>query len=82
MTATLIISALLIILYFTGNKSVHHELSIAASPEMVWSVLMDTDKYEEWIPVMKLIEGHVKKGNKVKYQFTQDAENMTSQNLC
>jgi len=58
------IIALLLILVLTGRKSVHHEIVVNASPEKVWSN-----------PVMKLLEGEVKEGNKVKYRFTQDANN-------
>jgi hypothetical protein len=75
MTITLILLAVLAILYFLGNKSVHHEIEINASPQKVWSVLADTDSYDSWNPVMKLLEGEIKEGNKVKYLFTQDAEN-------
>lgn len=71
MTITIIVLAILAVLYFLGNKSVHHEITINASPEKVWSVLTDTDSYDSWNPVMKLLEGEVKEGNKVKYQFTQ-----------
>lgn len=74
MTIALIILAVLVILYFLGNKSVHHEITINATPEKVWSVLIDTDNYDNWNPVMKLLEGEVKEGNKVKYQFTQAAD--------
>lgn len=62
----------LVILYFTGKKSVHHEIVINAAPENVWTVLTDTESYDSWNPVMKLLEGEIKMGNKVKYQFTQD----------
>lgn len=68
---------ILIVLYFTGNKSVHHEISINASPAKVWEVLSDTDSYNSWNPVMKLLEGKIQEGNKVKYQFTQDADNVS-----
>lgn len=74
MTIVLILLAILVVLYFTGRKSVHHEIIIEASPEKVWSVLTDTDSYEQWNPVMKLLEGRVAEGNKVKYQFTQSAD--------
>ena len=70
-----IIVLLLAVLYFLGRKSVHHEILIDASPEKVWKVLMDTDNYADWNPVMRLLEGEVKEGSRVKYQFTQDAEN-------
>ncbi len=67
----------LVVLYFTGNKSVHHEVVINKSPEKVWDVLTDTDKYQEWNPVMNLLEGEIKKGNSVKYRFTQDENNVS-----
>lgn len=70
-----IIFLLLVILYFLGRKSVHHEIMIDASPEKVWMVLLDTDSYDDWNPVMKVLEGDVKEGNRVRYRFTQDAEN-------
>lgn len=75
MTITLILLAVLAILYFLENKSVHHEIEINASPQKVWSVLTDTESYDSWNPVMQLLEGEIKEGNKVKYIFTQDAEN-------
>ena len=71
------IIVILVILVLTGRKSVHHEISIQASPEEVWAVLIDTDSYDNWNPVMKLIEGEVKEGNKVMYRFTQDADNVS-----
>jgi len=74
-TILVIILAVLAVLYFLGKKSVHHEIIINANPEKVWSVLTDTDNYDKWNPVMKLLEGEVKEGNKVKYRFTQDADN-------
>lgn len=73
----LVIIAVLIILYFLGRKSVHHEIIINASPEKVWSILIDTDNYDSWNPVMKLLEGEIKEGRKVKYRFTQDADNIS-----
>ncbi len=71
----LVIIVILAVLYFLGRKSVHHEIIIHARPEIVWSVLIDTDSYDSWNPVMKLLEGEVKEGNKVKYRFTQSADN-------
>ena len=77
MTILLIILAILVGLYFVGNKSVHHEIMIDASPEKVWSVLINTDQYDDWNPVMKLLEGKVKEGNKVKYRFTQEVDKVS-----
>jgi len=72
------ILSVLIILVFTGNKSVHHEITINADPEKVWDILTNMDEYPSWNPVMELLEGTVQEGNKVKYKFTQD-ENTTSE---
>lgn len=77
MIAALILVAVLLILYVMGQKSVHHEITIHASPEKVWSVLTNTSKYDSWNPVMKLLEGEVKEGQSVTYQFTQDVENVS-----
>ena len=71
----LVVIVILVILYFLGRKSVHHEIIVNASPEKVWSVLTNTDSYDNWNPVMKLLEGEVIEGNKVKYQFTQSTNN-------
>ena len=76
--ALVVFIAILIILYFTGKKSVHHEIFINAKPEKVWAILTNTKDYDTWNPVMKLLDGEIKEGNKVKYQFTQD-ENTISQ---
>lgn len=73
----LVILTLIVILYLTGKKSVHHEIKINASPEKVWMVLTNMDAYNEWNPVMKLLEGEVKEKAKVTYQFTQDSDNIS-----
>lgn len=66
--------AILGVLFLLGRKSVHHEININATPEKVWSVLTSTGKYSEWNPTMLLKKGTVKEGEKVVYQFTQDAD--------
>ncbi len=67
----------LVVMYFMGNKSVHHEIVINKSSEKVWEVLTDIDRYKEWNPVMELLEGKIKEGNQVKYRFTQDENNVS-----
>ena len=67
-----------VILALTGRKSVHHEIDINASPLEVWEVLIAMEDYPEWNPVMQLVEGEVKEGNQVKYQFTQDENNVST----
>ena len=70
-----IILAILVVLYIVGRKSVHSEVLISAPVDQVWSVLMDTEKYNEWNEVLVLIEGRLEQSAKVKYMFTQDPEN-------
>lgn len=70
--------ALLIILVITGRKSVHHEITINATPAEVWNTLYNMSDYPNWNPVMQLMDGTVQEGNKVKYKFTQD-ENTSSE---
>jgi len=70
-----ILCLILVVLYFTGRKSVHHEITINASPKKVWLVLTNTKNYDSWNPVMKLLEGEIVEGNDVKYLFTQDENN-------
>ena len=73
----LAILAILLILYMIGNKSVHNEIIIDASPEEVWAILSDTDNYDSWNPVMKLVKGELREGSKVTYQFTQDEQSVS-----
>ncbi len=73
----IIILLAIVVMYFMGNKSVHHEIVINKSPEKVWEVLTDTDRYKEWNPVMELLEGKIKEGKQVKYRFTQDENNVS-----
>ncbi len=65
------------VLVLMGRKSVHHEIIIDVTSDQVWEVLINMEKYPEWNPVMQLLEGEVKEGNKVKYQFTQDENNIS-----
>ncbi|OJJ15423.1 hypothetical protein BKI52_39090 [marine bacterium AO1-C] len=71
MIALTFLVLVLVVLYFTGRKSVHHEIVINASAQKVWEVLINTSEYDSWNPVMRLVEGEVKEGSRVKYRFTQ-----------
>jgi len=68
----LAVVGVLLLLYFLGRKSVHSQILISATPQEVWSVLIDTPKYSEWNPVLIPIEGQLKEGEKVTYEFRQD----------
>ncbi|MEM6698187.1 MAG: SRPBCC domain-containing protein [Bacteroidota bacterium] len=73
----LFILIVFLLLSVLGRKSVHQEIFINATAERVWEVLLDTDNYKDWNPTMELIEGKVEEGQKVKYRFTQDADNVS-----
>lgn len=54
-----------------GCGTVHTETVIPASPETVWSVLMDIPGYKEWNPVLIPLDGDFKQGKKLTYQMNQ-----------
>lgn len=65
LAASMSVSALL------GSKSVHTEVIILSTPEKVWQVLTDIERYSEWNPAITLVEGELKEGNKVTYRFQE-----------
>ncbi|GLS26828.1 SRPBCC domain-containing protein [Marinibactrum halimedae] len=71
----IIVLVILVVLYVLGRKSVHSEVFIPVSPDKVWSVIVDTQKYPEWNPVMEVLDGELKEGQTVRYRFHQDEDN-------
>ena len=69
-----IVLILLVVLVFTGKKSVHTEVSIERSKEDVWKILTDFTTVKEWNKVLVPIDGTLELGNKVKYEFFQDED--------
>lgn len=47
-------------------KSVHTTIDIAASKETIWNILMDTEKYPEWNPLVVALSGELKEGNNIE----------------
>ncbi len=47
-------------------KKFEAEATINATPEKIWGILTDTDKWPEWDPFCEKIEGKVALGQKVK----------------
>lgn len=59
---------LLVILVATAvlsRKTYHVELFIPAPPEVIWTVLMDTESYSGWNPVFVSVDGHYAEGTTV-----------------
>lgn len=48
------------------TKEFSTSATIDASPEAVWSVLVDTQSWPQWDPFCEKIEGEVALGNKIK----------------
>jgi hypothetical protein len=46
-------------------KELNTEIVIQASPEKVWAILTDFDKYPDWNPFIKSIKGPAKVGRKI-----------------
>ena len=67
-----VVVTILIILLVIGKKSVRSEINIQAPIETVWNVVTNTSEYAEWNSVMLLLDGNLKEGNTVKYQFKQE----------
>ena len=63
---------LICFLLLIGKKSVHSIISINATPNQVWEVIVNTSQYSEWNSVMNLLEGNIKERSLVKYRFTQN----------
>jgi len=68
----LILISVLLILFLIGRKSVNAEIAINASTEEVWSVLTDVNRVKEWNHVLIPIQGELKEGTKITYEFYQE----------
>jgi hypothetical protein len=46
-------------------KEINSEIEIFSTPEQVWRILTDFDKYPQWNPFINQISGELKKGSKL-----------------
>lgn len=44
---------------------IHTSIIIHATPDRVWNILTDTDRYPEWNPFIRSIRGELKEGNRI-----------------
>ena len=58
-------------------KELRTEIEIHASPEKVWQILTDLDKYPEWNPFIHHAIGKAKTGEKVNITFRSGSKDMT-----
>jgi uncharacterized protein YndB with AHSA1/START domain len=47
-------------------KELRTEIEIAASPQRVWKILTEFERYEEWNPFIRKAAGRAKEGRKAK----------------
>lgn len=50
-------------------KRLRTEIRIAASPERVWDVLMDFERYPDWNPFVRSIEGSPRPGERIRVRL-------------
>ena len=50
-------------------RELHTEIEIDATPERVWSVLMDFGSYGEWNPFVTSIAGDTSEGGKLQVRL-------------
>ncbi len=73
-------------------KELRTEIEIQASPEKVWQILIDFDKWPEWNPFIHTVVGKPETGENVDITFRTASKEMTlhctivesepSQELC
>lgn len=64
-------------------KHISTEIEINAPAETVWTIFTDFDKYPEWNPFIKSVEGEVKQGMVFKVKLQQpDSKPMLFKPRC
>lgn len=51
------------------TKNIHTTIDIEASPDAVWSVLVDLERYEDWNPFVTTASGRVVVGDRLMNQI-------------
>jgi hypothetical protein len=64
-------------------KNIHAEIEIKAPIEKVWTILMDFNRYPDWNPFVKSIEGKAERGSGLKIVLHQpESKPMTIKPKC
>lgn len=63
---SVLVLTLVCVFFSTNGKKIETEIVINASPERVWIILMDVERYGTWNPFIKSITGEINVGNKIK----------------
>ncbi len=50
-------------------KTIKTEIIIQATPEKVWTILTDFEKYPQWNPFVTSVKGQVEQGNKIQIRI-------------
>jgi hypothetical protein len=48
---------------------IHHEIEIDASPAAVWEVLADIDRYSDWNPFIRRLDGELRAGERLEAEI-------------
>lgn len=72
-TLLILITALLITNLFV-MKSLRTEITIDASPEKVWNVLMDHPQYATWNPFITQVSGNAQEGQHLEVTISPDGQ--------
>ncbi|NOU47783.1 MAG: SRPBCC domain-containing protein [Bacteroidales bacterium] len=57
------------------SKKIETEILILAKPEKVWAIPTDFDKYPDWNPFIKSIQGNVRIGNTITVRLEPPGAN-------
>ena len=52
-----------------SHRIIYTDIEINATPEQVWSVLIDTPSYKNWASFMVAVQGEIKDGNTITVDF-------------
>ena len=70
------------VMYFVDSDwEVSHEIAVAASPSVVWEVLIDLDRYPEWNRYSPIVRGRVAVGEVIWVEAHLDDEIQHVQNI-